>query len=178
MNANNLITKCSAFHICFIFSLTCNYCPAKCLAISIWNLCHNKSPALKLKEKDKLCYLCLVSLERGIWTISRENKCALFLMWTLLCSISAFYLVDCPTRWSLWYLCLDFYVDHLYFDTQMTEKYSTAMCYFLPDFVSVFSFLSCLCFSPQGHTPPFCPWNKSCQRKIYLFTSFLGNILL
>ena len=28
---------------------------------------------------------------------------------------------------------------------------------FLPDFVSVFSFLSCLCFSPQGHTPPFCP---------------------
>ena len=38
-------------------------------------------------------------------------------------------LVDCPTRWSLWYLCLDFYVDHLYFDTQMTEKYSTAMCW-------------------------------------------------
>ena len=32
-------------------------------------------------------------------------------------------LADCPTRWSLWYWYLDFYVD-----TQMTEKYSTAMC--------------------------------------------------
>ena len=39
--------------------------------------------------------------------------------------------VDCPTRWSLWYWYLDFYVDHLYFDTQITKKYSTAMCYFL-----------------------------------------------
>ena len=31
-------------------------------------------------------------------------------------------LVDCPTRWSLWYLYLDVY-------TQITKKYSTAMCY-------------------------------------------------
>ena len=29
-------------------------------------------------------------------------------------------LVDCPTRWSLWYWYMDFYVDHLYFDNQMT----------------------------------------------------------
>ena len=38
------------------------------------------------------------------------------------------WLPKCPTRWSLWYWYLDFYVDHLYFNTQMTEKYSTAMC--------------------------------------------------
>ena len=41
----------------------------------------------------------------------------------------AWEVVDCPARWSLWYWYMDFYVDHLYFDTQMTEKYSTAMCY-------------------------------------------------
>ena len=29
---------------------------------------------------------------------------------------------------NLWYWYLDFYVDYLYFDTQMTEKHSTAMC--------------------------------------------------
>ena len=34
------------------------------------------------------------------------------------------YVVDCRTRWSLWYSYLDFYIDHLFFDTQMTEKYS------------------------------------------------------
>ena len=28
--------------------------------------------------------------------------------------------VDCPTKWSLWYWFLDFYDNHLYFDTQMT----------------------------------------------------------
>ena len=38
-------------------------------------------------------------------------------------------LVDCPTRWSLWYWYLDFYVDHLYISiTRWLEKYSTAMC--------------------------------------------------
>ena len=36
-------------------------------------------------------------------------------------------IVDCRTRWSLWYWYLDVYVDHLYFSTQMTKKYSTAM---------------------------------------------------
>ena len=41
-------------------------------------------------------------------------------------------IVDCPTRWSLWYWYLDFYVYHLYlylyFNTQIAKKYSTAMC--------------------------------------------------
>ena len=37
-------------------------------------------------------------------------------------------IVDCPTRWSLWYWYLDVYVDHLHFDTQISKKYSTAMC--------------------------------------------------
>ena len=37
--------------------------------------------------------------------------------------------VSRPTRWSLWYWYLDVYVDHLYFQIQVTEKYSTAMCY-------------------------------------------------
>ena len=34
-----------------------------------------------------------------------------------------------PTRWSLWYWYLDVCVDHLYFQIQVTEKSSTAMCY-------------------------------------------------
>ena len=33
-------------------------------------------------------------------------------------------LVSRPTRWSLWYWHLDVYVDHLYFQIQVTEKYS------------------------------------------------------
>ena len=37
-------------------------------------------------------------------------------------------IVNRPTRWSLWYWYLDVYVDHLYFQIQVTEKYSTAMC--------------------------------------------------
>ena len=37
--------------------------------------------------------------------------------------------VSRPTRWSLWYWYLDVSVDHLYFQFQVTEKYSTAMCY-------------------------------------------------
>ena len=40
--------------------------------------------------------------------------------------------VSRPTRWSLWYWYLDVYVDHLYFQIQVTEKYSTAMCYTTP----------------------------------------------
>ena len=39
--------------------------------------------------------------------------------------------VSRPTRWSLWYWYLDVYVDHLYFQIQVAEKYSTAMCYFV-----------------------------------------------
>ena len=35
------------------------------------------------------------------------------------------------TRWSLWYWYLDVYVDHLYFQIQVTEKYSTAMLHSL-----------------------------------------------
>ena len=45
-------------------------------------------------------------------------------------------LVDCPTRWSLWYWYLDFYVDHLYISIhRWLEKYSTAMCYTNPYYV-------------------------------------------
>ena len=52
-------------------------------------------------------------------------------------------LVSRPTRWSLWYWYLDVYVyDHLYlyhlfFQIQVTEKYSTAMCYREPDVVRI-----------------------------------------
>ena len=37
------------------------------------------------------------------------------------------HIVDCPTRWSLWYWYFDFYVDHLYFNIKMTEKYRSAI---------------------------------------------------
>ena len=40
-------------------------------------------------------------------------------------------LVSRPTRWYLWYWYLDVYVDHIAqgFQIQVTEKYTTAMCY-------------------------------------------------
>ena len=47
-------------------------------------------------------------------------------IWTYLWCWS---IVSRPTRWSLWYWYLDVYVDHLYFQIQVTEKYSTAMWY-------------------------------------------------
>ena len=38
------------------------------------------------------------------------------------------WVVDCLTRWSLWYWYLDFYVDHHISIPRWLEKYSTAMC--------------------------------------------------
>ena len=62
----------------------------------------------------------------------RQYQVSLYLQKKQFNQICTKYLLSRPNRWSLWYWYLDVYVDHLYFQIQVTEKYSTAMCYQVP----------------------------------------------
>ena len=93
--------------------------------LKIWILCWLPSllPIIQANSCGFLYHWWNISIVR---MSSEWPLIPAFLKWTLIEARNKWIhqrvwsvLVDCPTRWSLWYGYLDFYVDHLYFHTQI-----------------------------------------------------------
>ena len=94
--------------------------------LKIWILCWLPSllPIIQANSCGFLYHWWNISIVR---MSSEWPLIPAFLKWTLIEARNKWIhqrawsvLVDRPTRWSLWYGYLDFYVNHLYFDIKMT----------------------------------------------------------
>ena len=77
-------------------------------------------------------------------------------------------LVSRPTRWSLWYWYLDVYVDHLYFQIQVT-----AMCYLITHSLEESHGVIHVCFDKRKEKLPhkwLFPYFKRLPQKVCFFS--------